>query len=120
MSWIQQDFKLLKDIRLNFTEDHIKTLKQLDIHKGISVQLDFYSEATRNNKIREAILQSHEATHDKLIELIKQNQGGGAINSGLDPLAAHPRIDRPRPPSDVCDSDSAGGMPIGPEELWLF
>jgi AcrR family transcriptional regulator len=65
----------------------LSTIKQNDIGKGISIQLDFYSEATRNSRIREAMLQSQDATHDKLIELIKHNQQAGVFNTKLDPLS---------------------------------
>jgi AcrR family transcriptional regulator len=65
----------------------LSTIKQNDIGKGISIQLDFYSEATRNSRIREAMLQSQDATHDKLIELIKHNQQAGVFNAKLDPLS---------------------------------
>jgi AcrR family transcriptional regulator len=54
--------------------------------RGISVQLDFYSEAIRNAAIREAMLKNQDATHAKLIEIIKQNQQSGVINAKLDPL----------------------------------
>lgn len=64
----------------------ISLIKQEDIGTGISVQLDFYSEASRNSKIREAVLKSQDATHVKLIEIIKQNQQSGVINAKLDPL----------------------------------
>lgn len=62
-------------------------IKQNDIGKGIGMQLDFYSEATRNSKIREAMLGSQNATHEKLIELIKRDQQAGVTNTGLDPLS---------------------------------
>ena len=65
----------------------LSLLKQNDIGKSFSVQLDYYSEATRNSDIREAVLKSQDATHDRLIELIKLNQKEGLFNAKLDPLA---------------------------------
>jgi AcrR family transcriptional regulator len=62
-------------------------IKQDETSKSVSIQLDFYSEATRNNSIREAVVKSQAATHDKLIQLIKQNQRAGLLNPELDPLA---------------------------------
>ncbi len=65
----------------------LSLIKQDDISKGISVQLNFYAEATRNNVVREAVLESQDRTHDKLIELIKYYQQTGVINARLDPLS---------------------------------
>jgi AcrR family transcriptional regulator len=65
----------------------LSTIKHHDISKEISVQLDFYSAATRNSSIREAMLRSQNATHEKLIELIESQQRAGMINAKLDPLA---------------------------------
>jgi AcrR family transcriptional regulator len=65
----------------------ISLIKQEVLGRGISVQLDFYSEAIRNAVIREAMLKNQDATHAKLIEIIKQNQQSGVINAKLDPLA---------------------------------
>lgn len=65
----------------------LSNIKQNDISKSFSVQLDFYSEATRNFGIREAILKFHDATHARLIELIKHSQRAGVFNAKLDPLA---------------------------------
>jgi AcrR family transcriptional regulator len=62
-------------------------IKQNGTSQSISIQLDFYSEATRNNSIREAVVKSQAATHEKLIELIKKNQQSGVLNPGLDALA---------------------------------
>jgi AcrR family transcriptional regulator len=62
-------------------------IRKYEIGENISIHLDFYSEATRNSKIREAMLLSQSATHEKLIELIKQNQSAGLVDAGLDPLA---------------------------------
>ena len=65
----------------------LSSIKQNDIGQGIGMQLDFYSEATRNDKIREAMLYSQNATHEKLIGLIKHDQQVGVIDAGLDPLS---------------------------------
>ncbi len=65
----------------------LSIIKQNDISNRISVQLDFYSEATRNKGIREAMLKNQDATHDRLIELIKHNQRAGVFNARLDPLS---------------------------------
>jgi AcrR family transcriptional regulator len=58
-----------------------------EVSSSISVQLDFYSEASRNNNIRKAMLKSQDATHGILIEPIKQNQQAGVFNANLDPLS---------------------------------
>jgi AcrR family transcriptional regulator len=55
--------------------------------ESTSLQLDLYAEAIRNSNIREAVLKSQEATHEKLIELIKHNQREGMLNAKLDPLS---------------------------------
>lgn len=65
----------------------LSLVKQADISQSVSIQLDFYSEATRNSSIREAMLQTQDATHEKLIELIKRHQQAGMFNAKLDPLA---------------------------------
>ena len=65
----------------------LSRIKQDDIGQGISMQLEFYAEAARNNKIREAMLRSQDATHEKLVELIQHDQQTGIINAGLDPLS---------------------------------
>jgi len=65
----------------------LSLVKQGDIGQSISVQLDLYSEATRNSYIREAVLKNQDATHAKLIELIKRSQQAGVFNARLDPLS---------------------------------
>jgi AcrR family transcriptional regulator len=72
---------------LKFIRFWLSLIKQNDIIKSFSVQLDYYSEATRNSSIREVVLKNQDATHAKLIELIKQNQRAGVFNAKLDPLA---------------------------------
>lgn len=62
-------------------------LQQDSRDSNISVQLDYYSEATRNEKIRRAVLESQDSIHDAIIEIIKQNQQAGLINPALDPLS---------------------------------
>jgi AcrR family transcriptional regulator len=76
------DESLIKVIRF-----WLAIIKQNETSKSISIQLDFYSEATRNNSIREAVVKSQAVTHIKLIELIKRNQQSGVLNPELDPLA---------------------------------
>jgi len=63
------------------------TVKQNDITKSFSVHQDIYSEATRNNSIREAVIKSMNATGVKLIEPVKRKQRAGLFNSKLDPLS---------------------------------
>jgi AcrR family transcriptional regulator len=62
-------------------------LKQDYIGNSISIQLDYFSEATRNGKIRRALLESQATTHALLIEIIKRNQQTGFIYPELDPLS---------------------------------
>ena len=72
---------------INFFRFWFSLIKQKDIIKSFRVQLDYYSEATRNSVIREAVLNNQDETHAKLIELIQQNQRAGMFNAKLDPLA---------------------------------
>ena len=72
---------------INIIRFWLSSIKQNDLGKSISTQLDFYSEATRNNDIREAVLQSQDATHEKLIECIEHHQRAGVFNAKLDPLS---------------------------------
>jgi AcrR family transcriptional regulator len=72
---------------VNIIRFWLSAIKQGDIGKGISVQLEFYAEAARNDGIRTAVLRNQATTHKKLIELIEQYQRAGAINPGLDPLS---------------------------------
>jgi AcrR family transcriptional regulator len=52
-----------------------------------SVTLGYYSEAPRKNNIREAVLKSQDASHEKIMEIVKNNQRAGKINAALDPLS---------------------------------
>lgn len=72
---------------INFIRFWLSTIKENDINHSFSVQLDFYSEASRNNAIREAMLKWQDATHIRLIEFIKRSQQAGTFNASLDPLA---------------------------------
>jgi len=72
---------------INIIRFWLSLLKQTDISKSFSVQLDFYAEATRNRSIREAVLENQDATHVKLIECIEQHQQAGEFNAKLDPLS---------------------------------
>jgi AcrR family transcriptional regulator len=63
------------------------TVKQSDITKSFSVQQDIYSEATRNSRIREAVIKSMNAIGVKLVEPVKRKQCAGLFNSKLDPLS---------------------------------
>jgi AcrR family transcriptional regulator len=58
-----------------------------DNAKDFSVSLDFYSEATRNSRIREVMVKSMNATGLKLIEPIKRKQSTGMINPRIDALS---------------------------------
>ena len=72
---------------IKYVQFWLSLIKQSDVSKSISVQLDLYSEATRNSSIREAMLKTMDATHAIFIELIKHNQQAGVFNAKLDPLA---------------------------------
>jgi len=72
---------------INILRFWLSLIKHNEFSKSVSVQLDLYSEATRNNSIREAVLKNQDNTHALLIEFIKQNQQAGVINPRLDPLA---------------------------------
>jgi AcrR family transcriptional regulator len=52
-----------------------------------SVTLGYYSEAPRKKNIREAVLKSQNASHEKVMEIVKNNQRMGKINPALDPLS---------------------------------
>ena len=62
-------------------------IKQYGTNTTISVQLDYYSEATRNHNIRNAMLESQDATHAILVDLIQRNQREGVFNTSLDSLS---------------------------------
>ncbi|HEY97068.1 MAG TPA: TetR/AcrR family transcriptional regulator [Dehalococcoidia bacterium] len=72
---------------VNIIRFWLSAIKQGDIGKGISVQLEFYAEAARNSSIRAAVLRNQATTHETLVELIEQNQRAGLINPDLDPLS---------------------------------
>ncbi len=72
---------------INIIRFWLSLVKQYEMSKSISVQLDLYSEATRNSGVREAVLKNQDNTHALLIEFIRQNQQAGIINAGLDSLA---------------------------------
>jgi AcrR family transcriptional regulator len=63
------------------------TVKQNNQTKSFSVWQDIYSEATRNSKIREAVIMSMNATGVKLTGPVKRKQAAGLFNSRLDPLS---------------------------------
>jgi AcrR family transcriptional regulator len=62
-------------------------LKEEDFSKGFSVHLDYYAAAARSNSVREAVVKFQDVIHEKLIELVRQNQKAGIFNAELDPLA---------------------------------
>ena len=62
-------------------------LKQDYINDSVSIQLEYYSEATRNNQIREALKESMAAIHPILVEIIRRNQESGFIDPELDALS---------------------------------
>jgi len=75
------------DSLMKYIRFWLSIIKQKEYRTNISVYLDLYSEATRNNDIREAVLKIHDTIHARLIELVKQNQRLGLFNPRLDPLA---------------------------------
>jgi AcrR family transcriptional regulator len=72
---------------INVIRFWLSSLEHHDISKNTNIQLDYYSEAMRDSNIREAVLKSQDATHEKLIELIEHNQRIGVFNAELDPLS---------------------------------
>lgn len=65
----------------------ISSVKETKDSKNFSVTLEHYAEATRNDSIRDTLLKSQDATHEKLIEIIEDNQKKGLINADLNPLS---------------------------------
>jgi AcrR family transcriptional regulator len=65
----------------------ISSVKNNENSKNFSVTLEHYAEATRNSSIRETLLKSQDATHEKLVDIIKYYQQKGIINAKLDPLS---------------------------------
>jgi AcrR family transcriptional regulator len=65
----------------------LSLLKTPYIRESIGVILDYYSESTRNNPIRLAILESQSEYHQTLMEIVTKNQQAGFINPELDPLS---------------------------------
>ena len=72
---------------VKYIEFWISYAKQDISRERLSVTLGYYSEAPRKNNIREAILKSQDASHDKVMEIVKNNQRTGKINPKLDPLS---------------------------------
>ena len=58
-----------------------------EIAKSISISLDFYSEASRQEEISKSMRKSQDATHDILVTEISKLQQAGTINADLDPLS---------------------------------
>jgi len=59
-------------------------LRPTERKQTVAMQLDFYSEATRNELIRQALIASQDATHAVLTALIIRNQREGKFDPGLD------------------------------------
>jgi AcrR family transcriptional regulator len=72
---------------IKYIEFWISYSRQYVSPERFSITLDYYSEAARKNNIREAVLESQDVSHDKIIEIVKNNQRTGKINPKLDPLA---------------------------------
>ena len=72
---------------IKYVEFWISYAKENVSPERFSITLDYYSEAARKNNIREAVLKSQDVSHDKIIEIVKNNQRTGKINPKLDPLA---------------------------------
>jgi|GEM_PF-992034 len=62
-------------------------IKQNDITKSFSLFHDIYSEATRNSRIRQAVIKLMNAVGVKLTGPVKRKQRAGFFNSRLDPLS---------------------------------
>ena len=72
---------------IKYVEFWISYTKQQASTERFGVTLDYYSEAARKNNIREAVLKSQNRSHEKIMEIVKNNQRTGKINPKLDPLA---------------------------------
>ncbi len=72
---------------IKYIEFWISYAKQNVSPERFSITLAYYSEAARKNNIREAVLKSQDVSHEKIIEIVKNNQRRGKINPKLDPLS---------------------------------
>lgn len=72
---------------INLARRSLSYIQQNDVSMITSIELEFYAEAMRNKRIREAILSTQDALHIKIIELVKQKQRAGVFNDKLDPLS---------------------------------
>jgi TetR/AcrR family transcriptional repressor of uid operon len=83
-SWISEN---ANEALISFIRFWLSQIEQEDISNGFIIQLDFYSEATRNEVIRKSLLKNQDAIHASFTEFVKQNQEAGVFNDRLDPLA---------------------------------
>jgi AcrR family transcriptional regulator len=72
---------------IKYVEFWIGYTKKRENNEHFVVTLGYYSEASRKNNIREAILKTQDASHEKIMEIVKNNQRTGKINPKLDPLS---------------------------------
>ncbi len=69
------------------SQSFIDLAKQIDMVKAAAVDLALYSEAIRNQRVREILRAGHDAIITKLVELVKHYQRLGMFNKLLDPMA---------------------------------
>ena len=72
---------------IKYVEFWISYAKEYVSPERFSIDLDYYSEAARKNNIREAVIKSQDPTHEKIMEIVKNSQRTGKINTKLDPLS---------------------------------
>ena len=70
-----------------YIESWTELVTMQDFRGGLSVQLAFYMEAMRSGTIRESMLKSQDAIHEKLRKHIRQSQEAGILNPELSPEA---------------------------------
>jgi AcrR family transcriptional regulator len=72
---------------IKYVEFWIAYAKENVSPERFSITLDYYSETARKSDIREAVLKSQDASHEKIMKIVKNNQLTGEINPRLDPLS---------------------------------
>jgi len=72
---------------VNLARRSLSYIRQNDVSKITSIELELYSEAMRDERVREALVSSQDTLHIKIIELVKQKQLAGIFNDKLDPLS---------------------------------
>ena len=75
------------DSLMNYIRLNLKYAASPEIAKSVSINLDFYSEASRQEEISKSMRKTQDTTHEVLVTEITKLQQAGTINADLDPLS---------------------------------